>query len=513
MTHPAKAAHLPTLPGAAPDPPDVVRLREMVENTPDILARFDRGLRHIYVNRAVERATGYAVAAFIGRTNAEVGMPAPLAAMWEGRLIRVFEGGVEETFEFEYPSPDGPRHFSARIVPEFAPGAAGGPPASVLGVVRDVTQRVRLEEQLRQAQKMEAVGRLAGGVAHDFNNILTVIATYCQFLLDATPPGDARRADVAEICKAADRAACLTRQLLAFSRQQVLQPRVVDVSEVVAGMEGMVARLVGEDVEIVTRLGVGLPPVLADPTQLEQVVMNLAVNARDAMPHGGVLIVTTDACPAGGVRLAVRDTGSGMDAATRAQVFEPFFTTKPAGAGTGLGLSTVHGIVEQSGGRLTIESTIGRGTEVAVHLPAAAPDAGGPAAAASAPSEAAGGTETVLVVEDEDAVRAAVRRALEARGYRVLDAHDGTEGIATAGRFPGTIHLLLTDVVMPAMDGREVARRLAADRPGLRVMYMSGYSEGQTAERISLGTGAVLLQKPFTLAELSHAVRMVLDAE
>jgi PAS domain S-box-containing protein len=513
VTHPAQAADLPSLAGAAPDAGDVARLREMVENTPDIIARFDRGLRHIYVNRAVEGATGFTVGALIGRTNAEVGMPAPLVAMWEARLNRVFEGGAEETFEFEYPSPDGPRHFHARVVPEFALGAADGAPASVLAVLRDVTDRVRLEEQLRQAQKMEAVGRLAGGVAHDFNNLLTVISTYCQFLLDDIGAGDSRRADVTEICKAADRAAQLTRQLLAFSRQQVLQPRVVDVNEVVSGMEAMVARLVGEDVEIVTRLGADLPMVLADPSQLEQVVMNLAVNARDAMPDGGVLIMTTEHSPDGGVRLGVRDTGSGMDAATRTRAVEPFFTTKPKGAGTGLGLSTVHGIVEQSGGRLTIESTIGRGTEVAVHLPAAAPDAGGPAAAASAASEAAGGTETVLVVEDEDAVRAAVRRALEARGYRVLDAHDGTEGIATAGRFPGTIHLLLTDVVMPAMDGREVARRLAAERPGLRVMYMSGYSEGQTAERVSLGTGAVLLQKPFTLAELSHAVRMVLDAE
>jgi PAS domain S-box-containing protein len=394
----------------------------------------------------------------------------------------------------------------------------GGRLVRTWGTQRDVTEQRLLEEQLRQAQKLEAVGRLAGGIAHDFNNILTAILGTTDLMLGDLPEDHPTRPDALEVRKAAMRAAELTRQLLAYSRRQVLLPRRVDVSAVVGALDPMLRRLIGEDIELVTALGVGLPPVTADPSQLEQVVLNLAVNARDAMPRGGRLRIETAAVtiaaeaeapvpPGGYVLLAVSDTGVGMTPEVRAHLFEPFFTTKETGKGTGLGLATVYGIVRQSNAHIVVETAPGQGTVMRVYFPAAeaaAPPAPAPAEPATAP--AAG--HTVLLVEDEDAVRGFARRALEGAGYRVLAARDGATALAAAADHPGTIDLLLTDVVMPGMSGRALAGRFAERWPDVPVIYMSGYAEDSVLD----GTdGAPLLPKPFDSDTLLRHIRRSLD--
>jgi two-component system cell cycle sensor histidine kinase/response regulator CckA len=396
----------------------------------------------------------------------------------------------------------------------------------ILGIVRDITDRLRLEEQLRQAQKMEAVGRLAGGVAHDFNNILTAISSYSELLLADFATEDPRRADVEEIRKATDRAAALTRQLLAFSRRQVLQPKIVDLNTVIAGAGKLLRRLIGEDIALVTRLDPALGPVRADAGQLEQVIMNLAVNARDAMQTGGTLTLETEnvvieasklaaeeriVAPGRYVLLRVRDTGSGMDADTRRHLFEPFFTTREKGKGTGLGLATVYGIVKQSGGFIWVDSEPGRGAAFRIYLPRV-DEAAPPAARAAAAAEpAAAGTETILLVEDEDAVRAVARESLRRHGYRVLEARDAESALAIAAGFEGHIGLLLTDVVMPGLSGRALADRLAPKRPGTRVLFMSGYTDDAIVQHGVLEPGLSFLQKPFTPDVLAQKVREVLD--
>ena len=387
---------------------------------------------------------------------------------------------------------------------------------------RDITERRQLETQLLQAQKMEAVGRLAGGVAHDFNNLLTVIMSYSDLLLEDLPTDAPDREDVAEIRKAAVAASSLTRQLLAFSRQQVLQPRVLDVNEVIAGTEKLLARLLGEDVRLTTTLSPKLGAVKVDPGQLEQIIMNLAVNARDAMPLGGRLSIETGnvdldeeyvrghplAHPGRYVMLAVSDTGVGMDAATQARIFEPFFTTKEPGKGTGLGLATVYGIVKQHGGSIWVYSEPGHGTSFKIYLPRV--DEAVPAKEA-APSETIRGSETVLISEDVDAVRAVARQMLERQGYTVLDAPDGESALKLVGQYTGVIHLLLTDVVMPDLSGRELATRLAAVRPSVKVLYMSGYTDDAIVRHGILEEGIAYLQKPFTPDTLARKVRAVLD--
>jgi signal transduction histidine kinase/ActR/RegA family two-component response regulator len=404
---------------------------------------------------------------------------------------------------------------------------------AVAGIVvnsRDVTERRTAEEALRasqqqllQAQKMDAVGRLAGGVAHDFNNLLTAIRGNAELLLFDIPQGDPRRDDVEEIRKAADRAAALTRQLLAFSRRQVLQPRVLDLNGVVQDMERMLRRLIGEDVELVTRLAPGLAQVRADPGQVEQVVMNLAVNARDAMPAGGQLIVETSdvepddefrrtfpyVVPGRYVMLCVSDTGQGMDPDTRERAFEPFFTTKPAGRGTGLGLSTVYGIVKQSGGYVWIESELGQGTRIRIYLPpvAAPAPAAGPGAAASLPGRGEG---TVLLAEDEVTVRRLAVRVLRRGGFHVLEACDGEEALAVAREYTGPLHLLVTDMVMPRLGGRGLAARLREARPGVPVVYVSGYAEEAVQRDGVLDPGARFLPKPFTAEQLLETVHAAL---
>jgi PAS domain S-box-containing protein len=384
----------------------------------------------------------------------------------------------------------------------------------------------RSEEQLRQSQKMEAIGQLAGGVAHDFNNLLTAILGYAELMTMRLKPGDPVLRDVAEIRKAAERASSLTRQLLVFSRKQMLSPRVLDLNAVVKQTESLLHRLIGEDVRLVSHLAPGLRPVRVDPSQLEQVLLNLAVNARDAMPRGGLLTIETQNVdlhepltvgaealgPGRYVLLAVSDTGIGMDRDTRRRVFEPFFTTKEQGKGTGLGLSTVYGIVRQSGGHVWVYSEPGHGACFRIYLPQADVPATSPAPdAGTAPRRAGHGTETVLVVEDEHAVRALTRQVLRLHGYDVLDASNGGEALAVAAAHDGPIHLLVTDVVMPGMTGPELAAKLQVARPETGVLFLSGYTAHAAVRGGMLQEGKDFLQKPFTPTDLAATVRAILD--
>jgi signal transduction histidine kinase/ActR/RegA family two-component response regulator len=380
------------------------------------------------------------------------------------------------------------------------------------------------QEQLAQARKMEAVGRLAGGVAHDFNNLLTVMIGRSQLLLRRLGAEDPIRADVELVEQAADRAADLTRQLLAFSRKQVLRPSVLDLNAVLADLGEMLRRLIGEDIALVTALAPALGYVKADPSQIEQIMMNLAANARDAMPHGGRLTLETanvdlDAAytrrhigvHAGPyVMLAVSDTGVGMDSETQANIFEPFFTTKGPGHGTGLGLATVYGVVKQSDGHIWVYSEPGRGTTFKLYLPRV-DEPIETTAVETDPSEPAQGHETILVVEDEPAVRDIVRHVLQARGYLVLQAQDGREALRISKQHDGPIDLLLTDVVMPEMSGRELAGRLASRHPTMPVIFMSGYTDTAVVHHGVLDPGTIFLQKPFTPDALARKVRQVLD--
>jgi two-component system cell cycle sensor histidine kinase/response regulator CckA len=384
---------------------------------------------------------------------------------------------------------------------------------------------VERDEQLRQAQKMEAIGQLAGGVAHDFNNLLTVINVHTDLLLQQFQPDMPLRHDVEEIARAASRAASLTRQLLTFSRKQVVQPQVLDLARVVAGVEPMLQRLIGEDIDFEASVSPEIAPVLADEGEIEQVLINLVVNARDAMPQGGRLtmaIANVDAdaalCarhpslrPGAYVQLTVSDSGVGMTAETMARAFEPFFTTKEPGRGTGLGLATVYGIVKQSGGTITVESTPALGTTFSIYLPVAS---GSPEPGVVAGVRRTGsGGEVVLLAEDEDSVRRLAKRVLESQGYTVLEAINGTDALRLAADYAGVIDLLLSDVVMPEVGGRLLAERLSAMRPDVEVLFMSGYTDDEILRRGLLERGQRLLQKPFTATALAHEVRSLLDAK
>jgi len=418
--------------------------------------------------------------------------------------------------------------FARHSLSEFVPKAlASVASALAVGIERKRAEEAlqSSEERLRQAQKMEAVGRLAGGVAHDFNNLLTVITSYSALLLEDLGADDPKRDDVDQIRKAAEGAAALTRQLLAFSRQQVLQPKALDLKATVAGTDKLLKRLIGEDIQLTTVLAPDLGVVKADPGQMEQIIINLAVNARDAMPTGGRLTIEVanvdmdeayvrghaPASPGRYVMLAISDTGIGMDEQTKARIFEPFFTTKEAGKGTGLGLATVYGIVKQSGGFIWVYSELDHGTSFKVYLPRVDEPAE-PTAASAAGAEPRGGTETVLVVEDAASVRMVTRQVLERFGYVVLEAPNGDTALRLAAKHHGPIHLLLTDVIMPGLSGRQLAEQLAELRPDMKVLYASGYADQAIVHHGILDSGIAYLQKPFTPETLARRVRQVLDS-
>ena len=399
---------------------------------------------------------------------------------------------------------------------------ARGEVVGILGISRDITERKRLEEQLRASQKMEAIGRLAGGVAHDFNNMLGVIIGYGEMVLKRLEEGTPLHAKQREVLKAAQLAADLTGQLLAFSRKQILQPKVLDLNDVVSDMDKMLRRLIGEDIELLTHAEPELGSISADPGPLSQIIMNLAVNARDAMPRGGRLTIETSnvdldaayamrhspAIPGRYVMLAVSDTGCGMDADVRANIFEPFYTTKGPGKGTGLGLSTVYGIVKQSGGFIWVYSEPDVGTTFKVYLPRVD---SAPALPVDVAVPVARGTETILLVEDETALRDAFKCMLEAHGYNVLLAPDGAAALQIADEHEAPIHLLIMDVIMPGMNGREAADAIAAIRPDVKILYVSGYTGEAIRQYGALRRGAALLSKPFTSLALHRRCRGLLD--
>jgi signal transduction histidine kinase len=410
-----------------------------------------------------------------------------------------------------------------RVQPRLERGP-DGEPERLLGTVQDITEARELEHQLRQSQKLEAVGQLAGGVAHDFNNLLTVITGYGEGLL-ADLEGESQEA-AKEVCMAAERASALTRQLLAFSRRQFLQPRILDLNGVLGELEGMLRRVIGEDIECELSLDPSLGRVMADAGQIQQIVLNLSLNARDAMPEGGRLGIETyevDSFPEyTGVALgsdpiryvcfSVTDDGCGMDAETRARIFEPFFTTKGARSGTGLGLSTVYGIVKQSDGEIQVRSSPGLGTTVKVYLPRVDESEEPVASGSFGPVAEHRGSEAILVVEDEELVRRMLRRALKSSGYRVLEAREGLDALATVRRHEGDLDLVVTDVVMPRMGGIELAERLREEWPKIRVLFMSGYAHRDGWAGVGLPAGARFLEKPFGPHEVAMKVRETLDA-
>jgi two-component system, cell cycle sensor histidine kinase and response regulator CckA len=495
----------------------------ITENVADMIAVVDGEGHRLYNSPSYFRVMGY--------TSEDLRSTSPLDQIHpdDRQLVsdvtnETRRSGIGRRIEFRMRHKDG--HWvhlesTASVIPD-----ATGKVNRLIIVNREISERRRLEEQLRQSQKMDAIGRLSGGVAHDFNNLLGVIIGYGEILEERIPQTDPLRSSVDQVLKAGRRAASLTRQLLAFSRQQVLEPKVLRLNAVVADMEKMLRRMIGEDVDLAISLEKNLGAIRADQGQIEQVIMNLAVNSRDAMPDGGKLVIETinfeidrafasryayPVLPGQYVLLTVSDSGTGMDAATQQRIFEPFFTTKEKGKGTGLGLSTVYGVVKQSGGYIDVFSTPGKGTTFNIYLPrvdgdVAAEDQG------TSPSSATRGTETVLLVEDEDMLRSLTRNLLEMNGYTVLEAANGAAALELAARTPGEIQLLLTDVVMPGINGRMLADQLKAKRPQLHTMFISGYTGQRVGEKAILEPGSIFLQKPFTREQLAQKVREALDA-
>jgi PAS domain S-box-containing protein len=478
----------------------------------------DRDGRVTLWNNAATRLFGWSAQEVLGRPLPTV--PEHRRAEFEDGRVRSL-AGKDVIYETQRRRKDGSlvdvlRSSAAVFDPQGE--LAGG-----MAIFVDITERKQLEEQLRQAVKMEGIGRLAGGIAHDFNNLLTVIGGRSYILLSQLPAGHAMRRDLLLIQQTGDRAATLTRQLLAFSRKQTLAPAVIDLNEIASGMRTLLERVLGEDVDLTMDLDPSLGHVTADPGQIEQVILNMAVNARDAMPEGGPLTLETrhvevdptyarqkvELAPGSYEVLSISDAGVGMDAATVARVFEPFFTTKPVGKGTGLGLAMAYGIVKQSGGHITVYSEPGSGTTFRIYLPRTEASESAPLAVAEAAARR--GTEVVLVAEDDVNLRALTRDILASAGYTVLESQDVEDALRIAERQEGTIHLLLTDVVMPHMSGRVLAEAVKRFRPDVKVLYMSGYTDNAIVHHGVLDPGTALLQKPFTPAALARKVREVLD--
>jgi PAS domain S-box-containing protein len=489
------------------------RYRELFDNATDAVFVTDLDGNITQLNRRAEALIGYE-----GAEARSMNLRAFLPETDAGARVRQqwLSGEADASEQIEITGRSGecvPCEVSTRLIEE------AGKPHAVQAIARDVRERVALERQLHQAQKMEAVGQLAGGVAHDFNNLLTVIRGNAELALEALGDDDPVGDDIKQISQAADRAAVLTRQLLAFSRKQVLQPRQLDLNEILRGLQSMLQRLIGEDYSIQGVYTENPVLIVADPGQIEQVMLNLVVNARDAMPNGGTISVETSVVAANdkvqsandrAVRISVSDTGMGMSRETQARIFEPFFTTKEVGKGTGLGLSTVFGIVQQSGGHIEVSSQPGVGTTFQILWPhVATPAFGQPDVAASAGRQ--GGTETILLVEDDDAVRALAGGVLRRLGYKLLEAREAQDAFAVARDYAERIDLLLTDVVMPGENGLVLSRRLNMVRPDMRILLMSGYTDEEILRRGLLDPGTAYLQKPFTPDTLGAKVRVVLD--
>lgn len=497
--------------------------RLISENARDMIAVVDINGKRLYNSPAYEKVLGYTVEELQVTSALEQVHPDDRAVVEEAaREAR--EGSVGRNIQYRMRHKDGSWHMLESAASPIFNGT--GQVEKLIIVNRDVTARKQLEEQFRQAQKMEAVGRLSGGVAHDFNNLLGVIIGYSEFLQEALETDSPLRPSVDEILKAGKRAASLTRQLLAFSRQQVLAPKVIDLNSAVSDMGKLLRRVIGEDIELVTVLAQDLGRIKADQGQLEQVVLNLAVNARDAMPQGGKLTISTEnfvmdqafvrryaypVQPGRYVCLTVTDTGIGMDADTKARAFEPFFTTKEKGKGTGLGLATVYGVVKQSGGYIDIESAPGAGATFKIYLPCVNEEIPEPAATSLEPAAKTQGTETILLVEDEASLRTLTRTSLEVSGYKVLEARDGLEALEISNTHEGLIDLLLTDVVMPGMGGPELARTLGRRRPEAHVLFMSGYTGRGIGSQGPLEPGSDFLSKPFTREVLRNKIREALQ--
>ena len=497
------------------------RLQAILDNSPAIIFLKNTEGRYLYVNPQFARLTPLTREQILGKTDAEIFLPEQAAA-FRANDLKVLQAGVALEFEEVADQQDGP-HTS--IVSKFPLRNAEGKVYAICAIATDITERKSLEAQLRQSQKMEAIGQLAGGIAHDFNNLLTVINGYSELVLLSLPVEHPHCATFEQIRQAGEKASRLIRQLMAFSRQQVLQPKVLDLNAVVANIDTMLQRVIGEDIDLLTILSPGLASVKADPGQIEQVLMNLVLNARDAMPNGGRLtietadvVLDTDYArthvavnPGRYVMLAVSDNGCGMDAETQARIFEPFFTTKDLGKGTGLGLSTVYGIVKQSGGNIGVYSEPGRGTTFRIYLPRIrkAPETVEPEEAREPLPR---GSETILLVEDEAGVRTLAKTILQIQGYTVLDAAQGKDAFLLSGQHEGLIHLMVTDMVMPEMNGREVADRLKPLRPNMKVLFMSGFTDKAMVHNGELDPGIAFLQKPFTPQTLARKVREVLDS-
>jgi len=488
------------------------RYQRLVENVNDAIIMDDAEGRLLFANRRFREWFGLQDADIRQFVLEHYVAPEWRADLRDRHDRRMRGETVPDHFEFEGIRPDGTRIWIEALVTTVE---EDGRIVGTQSALRDTTARKRIEAQYLQAQKMESVGRLAGGVAHDFNNLLTVINGYSAMLLSRLPAGDASQHGLEQIHKAGERAAELTLKLLAFSRKQLMKPRPLNLNILVAEAEKMLDRVIGEDIELVVRLSPDLGSVIADPGQIHQILMNLVVNASDAMPNGGKVVIETrnseteagTAC----VYLGIADTGTGMSDEVKRHLFEPFFTTKDQGKGTGLGLATVYGIVQQSRGRIEVTSELGHGTTFHVYLPciqSESPDQPG----ASAPAPVLQGSETVLIVEDQDAVRQLACTILETYGYLVLQASNGPDAIALAERYPSPIHLLLTDIILPLMDGRDLADKLRAVRPNTKVLYISGYSEEKIGRSRALDGDLAYLSKPFTSEELAARVRGILTA-